>query len=71
MGATRAEVLEMLESYARMARSAAPVALSSGYLRAIEIWEGLPENTAGAEKGWVERSRREFEAHFARARGGT
>lgn len=71
MAPTKAEVLKMLEGYARLPRPSGPVALSPGYLRAIERWEGLPENAAGAEKSWVERSRHEFEAHFARARAGT
>jgi hypothetical protein len=70
VGPTKAEVLEMLD-HARIPGSAGPVPLRPGYLRAIERWEDLPENAAGAEKSWVERSRRDFEAHFARARART
>jgi hypothetical protein len=71
MGPTKAEVLEMLDGYARMPKPSGPVILSPGYLRAIERWEGLPENAAGAEKGWVDRCRRDFESHFVKARSGT
>jgi hypothetical protein len=71
VGSTKAEVLEMLEAYARMPKPSGPVTLSPGYLRAVERWEALPENAAGADKSWVVRCQRSFEAHFAKARVGT
>lgn len=58
MGPTKAEVLG---EYARMPKPSGPVALRSGYLQAIERWEELPENAAGADKSWVDRCRRSFE----------
>ena len=71
VGPTKAEVLEMLDAYARMPKPSGPVTLSRGYLRAIERWEALPENAAGADKSWVGRCQRAFEAHFAKARART
>ena len=68
VGLTRAEVLRLLDPYARQPKPSGPVALSPAYLRAIERWEALPDNAAGTDKSWVDRCRDEFEAHFARAR---
>jgi hypothetical protein len=70
VGPTKAEVLEMLDAYARLPKPSGPLALSSAYLRAIERWEGLPENAAGADKSWVSRCQRDWGAHFAKARVG-
>jgi hypothetical protein len=67
MAPTKPEVLEMLDAYARLPKPSGPVTLSPGYLRAVERWEGLPENAAGADKSWVSRRRRDWEEHFARA----
>jgi hypothetical protein len=71
VGPTKAEVLKMLDAYARMPKPSGPVTLSPGYLRAVERWEALPENAAGVDKSWVVRCQRAFEAHFAKARVGT
>ena len=71
MGPTKAEVMQLLDAYARMPKPSGPVALSPAYLRAIEKWEGLPENSPGADKSWVGRCQRAWEAHFAKARVGT
>lgn len=68
MGVTKAEVLRMLEEYARMPKPSGPVALRPAYLRAVERGEDLPENVVGADKNWVGRCHRDFEAHFAKAR---
>ena len=71
MGSSKADVLAMLETYARMPKSKGAVALPSAYLRAVERWQELPDNAAGADKSWVGRSRRSFGAHFAKARVAT
>jgi hypothetical protein len=68
MSPSKAEVLAMLDEYARMPKPTGPVALSPAYLRAIERWEALPENADGADKSWVDRSRRSWKEHFAKAR---
>ena len=68
VGLTKAEVLSLLDHYARQPKPSGPVALSAAYLRAIERWEALPDNAAGADKSWVGRCQDEFAAHFARAR---
>jgi hypothetical protein len=41
--------------------------LSAEYLLAIARCEALPENQSGRDKTWVERSRRQFREHYARA----
>jgi hypothetical protein len=71
MATTKAEVLEMLDAYARLPKPSGPVALSGAYLRAVAAWEELPENAAGADKSWVSRCQRDWDEHFARARAGT
>jgi hypothetical protein len=71
MGPSKADVLAMLEAYARMPKPRGSVVLPPAYLRAVERWQGLPENADGADKSWVGRSRRSFAAHFARARAAT
>lgn len=71
MAPSKAELLEILERYARMPKPSGPVTLSPGYRRALERWEALPDNAAGADKSWVGRCQRAFEAHFAKARGRT
>jgi hypothetical protein len=58
----------MLDAYARIPRASCPIILSPRYLRAIERWEALPDNAAGADKSWVGRCQRAFDAHFAKAR---
>jgi hypothetical protein len=68
VGPTKAEVLEMLDAYARLPKPSGPITLSPGYLRAVEKWEGLPDNADGVDKSWVVRCQRAFEAHFAKAR---
>ncbi len=68
MGPTKAEVLEMLDAYARLPKVEGPVTLSPAYVRAVERWEALPENVAGADKSWVGRCLRAFGAHIAKAR---
>lgn len=68
MGSSKAEVLAMLDAYARMPKPMGPVVLSPAYLRAIERWEALPENAEGSDKSWVDRCQRSWDAHFAKAR---
>jgi hypothetical protein len=68
VAATKADILKMLDAYARMPKPSGPVALSSAYLRAIERWEDLPENAEDADKSWVGRCQRDFEEHFDKAR---
>lgn len=68
VGHTKAEVLALLDAYARQPKPSGPVTLRPGYLGAVERWEGLPENAAGTDKSWVGRSQRTFDAHFVRAR---
>lgn len=70
VGPTKAEVLELLVAYARLPKDTGAVPLGAAYLRAVERWEDLPENAAGADKSWVDRSRRSFEEHFRKARAG-
>ncbi len=70
MAWTKAEVLALLDGYARAPRASGPVQLSPAYLRAVERWEGLPENADGADKTWVVQSQRAWKEHFARARAG-
>lgn len=67
MGPTKAEVLALLDAYAREPKPSGPVSLSEAYLRAIERWEALPENAPGADKSWIGRCERAFAAHFAGA----
>jgi hypothetical protein len=71
MAATKAEVLEMLEALQRLPRTSGPVELSHAYQRAVERWEGLPENSEGSDKSWVARSQRAWKRHFDAARAGT
>ena len=68
MGPSKADVLAMLDEYARMPKPTGPVVLPAGYLRAVERWEALPENAEGADKSWVDRCQRSWEEHFAKAR---
>jgi hypothetical protein len=68
MGPTKAELLALLDGFARTPLPSGPVELDAAYLRAIERWEAMPENAEGADKSWVGRSRRLWDLHFARAR---
>lgn len=68
MGPTKEEVLRLLDGYARAPKPVGPVTLRPAYLAAVERWEALPGNRPGADKSWVGRCQRDFEAHFARAR---
>ena len=68
MGPTKAEVLAMLDVFARKPVATGPVELEAAYLRAVERWEALPENAEGCDKSWVGRARRRWELHFAKAR---
>jgi hypothetical protein len=68
MAATREEVLRLLDEYARRPKNSGPVALSEGYLRAVEHWETLPENAERTEKGWVLRADRSWRRTIAGAR---
>jgi hypothetical protein len=61
------KALQLLRTYAGAAQKG-PVTLSSEYLLAIARCEALPENQDGCDKTWVERSRRRFRRHYARAR---
>jgi hypothetical protein len=70
VGPTKAEVLKLLDACAPLPRDSGPVVLGAAYLRALERWEDMPENAAGADKSWVDRSRRSFEEHFRKARAG-
>jgi hypothetical protein len=62
-----ANALSILETFRRLPRETDPVVLDAVYLRAVERVEALPNNCSGADKSWVEESRREFRAYFARA----
>jgi hypothetical protein len=64
----KAEILALLDEHARLREKPAPVTLDAAYLRAIALWEGLPDNAEGADKTWVGRARQRWEAHFAKAR---
>jgi hypothetical protein len=68
MGPTRAELLALLDDFARTPVPSGPVELDAAYLRAIERWEALPENAERADKSWVGRCQRMWDAHFARVR---
>jgi hypothetical protein len=70
VGPTKAEVLELLAAHARLPGDSGKVPLGTAYLRAVERWEDMPENAEGADKSWVDRSRRSFEEHFRKARAG-
>lgn len=70
MGPSKDEVLEMLAAYAGLPKPSGPVTLSAAYLRAVERWEALPDNAAGAEKSWVSRCQEDFKAHFSKAAAG-
>jgi hypothetical protein len=59
--------IRLLRSYAGRAK-VGPAKLSAEYLRAIARCEALPENQDGCDKTWVERSRRWFREHYARAK---
>jgi hypothetical protein len=61
------KALRLLRSYAGRAKSGR-VVLSAEYMRDVRRCEALPENQSGRDKTWVERSRRRFREHFARAR---
>ena len=71
MAPTKPEVLELLEAHERMPRASGAVELHPAYLRAVERWEGLPENADRSDKSWVARSQRAWKRHFAAARAGT
>jgi hypothetical protein len=58
----------MLDTFARMPKASGPVPLSSGYLSAVERWEGLPDNAAGVDKSWVLHADRAARETAARAR---
>jgi hypothetical protein len=62
-----ANALGILETFRRLPRERHPVVLDAVYLRAVERLEELPSNCSGADKSWVEESRREFRDYFARA----
>ena len=62
-----ANALNILETFRRLPRETHPVKLDAVYLRAVERLESLPNNCSGADKSWVEHSRREFQEYFARA----
>lgn len=68
MAPRKQEVLRLLDEFARQPKPTGPVPLAAAYLRAVERWEALPENTSGTDKSWVDEARREFDAHFSRAR---
>jgi hypothetical protein len=68
MPATRDEVLRLLAHYMREPQTSGGVALSRGYLDAVERWEGLPENAERSEKGWVLRADRSWRRSIERAR---
>ena len=68
MSPTKAEVVALLEAYARMPKAEGPVALSPSYRRALERWESLPEQAEGADKTWVLRTDRMARSTAARAR---
>lgn len=61
------KALRLLRSYAGITKCG-PATLSAEYLRAIARCEALPENQDGCDKTWVERSRRQFREHYARAK---
>lgn len=42
-----------------------PVELSQEYLELVRQVEELPQNRAGTDKSWVERSLREYLEHYA------
>jgi hypothetical protein len=44
-----------------------PIELDEAYLRAVRKLESLPQNRSGADKSWVERARRRWRDHYARA----
>lgn len=58
--------LRLLDAHAGNARCGRAT-LSAEYLLAIARCEALPENQSGRDKTWVERSRRQFREHYARA----
>jgi hypothetical protein len=68
MDPANARALEILESFRGHTAAGTPVELSARYLGAVERAESLPENREGADKSWVEASRREFHGYLARAR---
>ena len=68
MGPSKAEVLAMLDEYARMPKATGPVALRKTYIRAVERWEALPDNAEGTDKSWVDHCQRDWNEHFAQAR---
>jgi hypothetical protein len=68
MDPANAKALGFLDSFRRRAAPPAPMDLTGSYLRALERVEALPENREGADKSWVEASRREFREYIARAR---
>jgi hypothetical protein len=68
MDPANAKALLILDSFREQAAPATPIDLPDRYLRAVERVEALPENREGADKSWVEASRREFREYIARAR---
>lgn len=60
------EVLKILDELEPVPTG--PVQLSPGYLRAVRMVEDRPENRCGADKTWVGKAIRQFEAHYERAR---
>jgi hypothetical protein len=67
MDPANAKALDILDSF-RGRTPAGPIELPDRYLRAVDRIEALPENCEGADKSWVEASRRDFREYFARAR---
>lgn len=61
------KALRLLDSYVGKVKSG-PATLSAEYLRVIARCEALPGNQNGCDKTWVERSRRQFREHYARAK---
>lgn len=69
MDPANAKALDILDLFRReTALGTTPTRLSDDYLRAVERVETLPENREGADKSWVEASRRQFQEYMARAR---
>jgi len=68
MDPSRKRLFDILDEVRTWPRPTGPVNLRPEYLRAVEEIEARPENRSGADKSWVESTRREFRDLIARAK---
>jgi hypothetical protein len=67
MDADTQRALSILDAFEKLPKEVGPVTLSQEYRDHIARVEALPENQAGADKGWVHRLIQDSHRMYARA----